>query len=293
MNSIYTQIELMKNDRRLGANQLLVQALQILKQASMVLPACSEKELYAKLLSISNDIKNSRPTMINIKNGMLCLEGILEEILSKSSDCYEMRKLSEYGISKMLEYLEECSQALAVNGASLLKDGMTLMTCSYSSSVLRALTLAHQMGISFTVFAMLSEYQGQSYGVSLLKQLKMQGIRGTPVTDLDMADYLIKSDKVIIGADALYIDGYIVNGFPSLELVETAYTVSPQIPVWALIDGLKIAGTDESMTVEPGFQKIPLHLFTGIVSEHGTILDNKDLKNLMLLTRNQWKINIS
>lgn len=277
MSNLFMKIQLYKQDRIHGASQLLLQALNIIREASDISSAAEKEELAREMISLADELAVCRPGMANITNGMALFKSSLNEALEFSQNVACLKQRINEVAASLVDCLENCARMLAENGARLLCDGMTVMTCSCSSSVLRVFFTARHRGINFKVVAARSEYQGRSYGSLLMDILHSGGIEGEVISDHSLAEYASTADLILIGADAFSPGEFIINGYPSLELVKASMQASPPVPVWSLVESIKTVQDHNSLCVEPGFQKIPLAYFAGVISERGVILGENNI----------------
>lgn len=104
-----------------------------------------------------------------------------------------------------------------------------VLTHSFSSLVLRALTLAHQQGKNLQVVCTASHPGGE--GIRLAKALAREGVAVTLVADLQAFTWLPKCQVMLVGADALCWDG-LVHKVGTRPLAVAAKQV--RVPVWSV-----------------------------------------------------------
>jgi translation initiation factor eIF-2B subunit delta len=95
------------------------------------------------------------------------------------------------------------------------------------------------------------------------------------VPDGKISKRIAKADKALVGADSITGDGYLINGKPTLLLAYAAK--SKDLPLYVACESAKFAipgyitkGTE----LESAFDRVPLDLVTGIITEKGTMLPN-------------------
>jgi translation initiation factor 2B subunit (eIF-2B alpha/beta/delta family) len=104
-----------------------------------------------------------------------------------------------------LESMEESVDRVAQNAASLIADGATVMTCSFSSTVLGAFREARKEGRRFTVIC--PESRPVCEGLALAANLGMDGIDASVITDAAVYRLLPEAQLVFVGADAISLRG--------------------------------------------------------------------------------------
>ncbi|HIE16709.1 MAG TPA: hypothetical protein EYP71_00750, partial [Dehalococcoidia bacterium] len=92
------------------------------------------------------------------------------------------------------------------------------------------------------------------------------------IPDSSIGLRLAQANKALVGADSITVDGYLINGKPTLFLAETAR--ESKIPLYVICETAKFDIRSYGATsteVEPGFDKTPVELVTGIITEKGTM----------------------
>jgi translation initiation factor eIF-2B subunit delta len=173
----------------------------------------------------------------------------------------ELVKSATKAVSKAVEY-----------ACGIIGDLDMVITCSYSSTVCQVLEMARQRETRFRVVAAESKVNDKAYGEITAKQLMKYEIPVEIVPDAKINLRISKADKALVGADSITADGYLVNGKPTLQLAQAAK--NKRIPFYVVCESAKftIRGyITKSTELEPGFDKTPLNLVTGIVTEKGTM----------------------
>lgn len=255
MKGIRQRVENFKADRVHGASQLLAMALNILKDAAMALPG-NQNTIIDQLESLAVEMAGARPGMVNIKNVMKWFRMSLS--LLDASEGEEPLRLKAAGMAGLFsEYCGEKSRLLIANAVRSIPNGGTLMTCSFSSTVLRTLQEANRLGTCFSVRVLESCWEDCRYGAAMHQELEKSGIISRLIKDTEATNYLPGTDLVLLGADTLFYDGTLINGFPSRELAAAAASSQPSVPVIALLESIKISRQTLAGRLQKGFQSVP------------------------------------
>jgi translation initiation factor 2B subunit (eIF-2B alpha/beta/delta family) len=165
------------------------------------------------------------------------------------------------------------------HAADRLPEGMVL-THSFSSLVFRSLVRAHRQGKRMRVICTASLPGGE--GVTLAKALQREGMEVLLVADLQAFAWLRESNLLLIGADALCLDG-LVHKVGTRPLAYFARAVG--VPVWSVATSEKrlplswseaMRGEAPPLTKQPLPQDPTLYdltewsLITAIITEQGT-----------------------
>ena len=133
-------------------------------------------------------------------------------------------------------------------------------TCSYSATVLRALTLTHRQNAGLRVLALRSS----GYGERLTDKLASVGVGVTLMDDSAVDEAAQQSTLALVGADRLLPSGAIINGSPTLLLARACQKAGR--PFYVACDTFKLGEGEER---EPGLDLVPPELVTGVFTERG------------------------
>jgi translation initiation factor eIF-2B subunit delta len=178
------------------------------------------------------------------------------------------------------------NQRIGERMVSLFPEGGTFMTNSFSATVHEA--LRHMAASGVEISAIVVESRPAREGVQLARALGEHGIRSTLIVDAGIAKYMDRADAVLVGGDAVSGD-FFVNKLGTHPMVLTAR--SSDVPVYLLASLLKLlleeevpevetphpvseveADAIDNVTVENVyFERVPLDLVSGIVTEDGVL----------------------
>lgn len=235
--------------------------------------------LYSKLLKCKSSLENARPTEPCLRNTLT----LLFYDVNENNFNTQIKK----NIVLAEEHFTKTHQVITEIGVKKIKDGMVVFTHCHSSAVLDILKQAKKNGIKFSVKN--TETRPLFQGRITAKELANEKI---PVEHfIDSAGRLaVKvSDIMIIGADAITTEGYVINKIGSEMFAEAAK--KKDIPVYVCTDSWKfdvatVYGYDEIIEQRYkeevwkdapsgvkisnfAFEKINPNLITGVISELG------------------------
>ncbi len=203
----------------------------------------------------------------------------------------DVRSLRDFMASKADEMVADTRQAvvrIARNTLGLVADGTTIMTHSYSSTVVAALQEVNSRRRGIRVVVTWSGPDGT--GEETARQLGGFGIPVTLIDDTAAAVHMPSVNILMLGADTVCADG-VVNAIGSCQLA--VVSAATRVPVYVLCDSLKfdpeLVREDADLedgepsglpagvaTSNPRFDFTPLELVTGIVTEDG-VLSSSDI----------------
>lgn len=261
MRTVPELIEAIRNDRVNGASTLTRQALDILQLAAARLPSQPPDHYLTALAGVALELSQVRPNMHSINHYMQCLLSEIKQVPLTGDLPSRMAGLTD----SLIQRWEESRSQLIMAGSSLIGQGNTIFSGSYSSTIIASLLLASQQDRDFSLLISVSRPQaGQpAYGANMARDLARLGINSTLIEDEKIANHMGKADMVILGADTVLADGSVINGYPSLGLAQSAYAQS--VPVYVLCEESKHSA-QSTIQLEPGFDLIPGELVTAVIS---------------------------
>lgn len=276
---IRKSISAIKKDRQHGATWLTGCALKVLLDYCDINISHASDKFSAEISEIVDELVAARPGMTSIANYAIKFG---EEFKSASTSSRSLVNLQKkgYAIASRLKQLNEKSaQLLTGKAIHIIKNRTIIMTCSYSDSICATLEQARNKGLDFKVLIIQSMVNKISYGQLVADRLIKSKIFCRLIPDDQIRWHAARADIVLMGADAVSLQGWLLNGTPSYELARVA--VSRKIPVYAICSQSKFdpRGFLASMRdPDTGFDIVPLDLFAGIITETGTY-NTKDIFN--------------
>lgn len=157
----------------------------------------------------------------------------LEPLLATDVDIH---KSLSY-IASLQQLLDESATNIASNFLTLLPKPQKILTMSRSSTVIEALSTAQEKKKIDHLFVL--ESRPMCEGVKTIRDFSGQGIPSTLIIDGAMADGVKNVDLVVVGADGISADGFLLNktGTFALALV----CLHQEKPLYVLCDSLKFS----------------------------------------------------
>lgn len=276
MNSkVLKEITQLKEDDVHGASWLSLHAINTLILAVSESQTTSVADLVQEIKKVAEELTSARPSITPITNYS---NQFLHQMVTRSQNENSLEAFKSFAETKGKELVKSATKAVskAVEYAcGIIGDLDTVLTCSYSSTVCQVLELARQRETRFRVITAESKFNDKAYGEITAKQLMKYEIPVELIADTDISLRISKADKALVGADSITADGYLVNGKPTLLLAQAAK--NKRIPFYVVCESAKftIGGyITKSTELEPSFDKTPLNLVTGIITEKGTMQPN-------------------
>jgi len=267
------QIQEIRQDRIHGASWLSRQAIGVMRLAVEKSEASNVADFLEELKAVGRGLMEASPSMASITN---CVSHLIYQVSQGSQAKKELDSIKKLARSKgneLIEDLEEAFFKATEQGAEAIEKGDRLMTCSYSSTICQTLKAAKIAGKEFHVLAAESRSSsGQAYGETTVEQLRSYGIPAEVIPDEGIKQYISKVRKALVGADSILADGSLINGTPSYALALAAK--KSQIPFYSLCETAKFDARSylgQQPELEEGFDRVPPHLVTGIITEEGVM----------------------
>jgi len=271
-SKIIEKLNKLKNDRVHGAGWLSRQAISTLNLAINESQARTVADFVEEIRTVAAELIKARPSITSIAN---YINQFLQQVILRSRSEKNLASLKSFAKAKGNELIKSSVRAVskAVEyGCGIITDFDTVITCSYSSTVCKVLELSRQRETKFRVIVAESRFKDKAYGEITAEQLMKHQIPAEIIRDENVQLRISKVDKALVGADSITADGYLINGTPTLILAQA--TKKKKIPFYTVCETAKfdIQGcTSKGTELEPGFDKTPLDLITGIITEKGTM----------------------
>jgi ribose 1,5-bisphosphate isomerase len=254
---------------------------------SIKAPYCSafrqEMEKAAEMLVAT------RPTAVSLPNAVhIVMTGFDGAKTTEEARSAVVRKAEQF-----IQSSQHAVEKIAQFGARHIRDGDTVLTHCNSEVALGCIIEAHRSGKEIEVFA--TEVRPRNQGHITIKTLNDAGVKTNFIVDSAVRSYIHDVDLVIVGADAVTVNGAVVNKIGTSQVAHTAaearvnmlvaaetYKFAPRTVIGELIEieerpgsevlPDEIARTLPNVTVRnPAFDVTPADFIDLIITEQGAI----------------------
>ncbi len=293
---IKQMIEDIRTDTTHGASQLARNAAVVFRQAAEISRASHAQAMIEELNEVGLELEKVRPAMAPLYNVVYGIMRVFAENLPGKFP-EEARRIAVGLADGAVQHSYLAVARVADYAAGLLKDGDTVLTHSYSSTVIAALRRAFQ---EKAIEALVTRSGAGRTGGALAADLNGYGLPVTLIDDTAIGIYLSRADVVLLGADRITRDAVLVNGVGTYPLVLAARQAG--VPCYAVCESLKFDPRIEASAVDledrdaaeidvgeaaleipranPHFDLTPLALLSGIVTEAGLMTPDQVLDKL-------------
>lgn len=276
-----SSLDRLKNDNSSGAHALTIQACELLSGLIADLPVTMPGNDFLELMArVGRQIVKAHPAIAPLRQMILGLLRTLESAVRQE----ELRVDAGRFFDRYLEWLREIRFRVAGHAALLIGGKKRILTHSFSTLVVEAIRESRLRGGSFEVIV--TESRPVYEGRLLSQHLAGLTIPVTLIVDAAAPGYVERCDLVLLGADRL-TESEFINKVGSLSIVMVADRLG--IPCYVLtgsdkylpesVEPVSLSGKSSREVwdeVPPGvtvdnsyFERIPLRLVTGIISEMG------------------------
>jgi len=272
-----------------GAGRIAREAAEALRHHAAEIRAVDIISFRREMDAAAQILIATRPTAVSLPNAVHMVMSGLERAVTMEEGRNGVINRAEQFIQSSRHAVENIVQF----GARHIRDGDTLLTHCNSEAALGCIIEAHRSGKEIEVFA--TEVRPRNQGYITIKTLNDAGIKTNFIVDSAVRSFINEVDLVIIGADAVTVNGAVVNKIGTSQVAHTAhearvnvlvaaetYKFAPRTIIGELITIEERAGneilTDEiartlqQVTVRnPAFDVTPAEYIDLIVTEAGAI----------------------
>ncbi len=274
-----------------GAGRIARYAIKTLKKVALSSSASNVEILYNELDRAAHRLLDSRPTAVSLPNSIRYLMHHAKILREKGVDLTYFKETLKEKAEKYIADSEHAVENIGRIGARRILDGDTVMTHCNSTAVLEIFRQAHKAGKRFEVYV--TETRPRFQGRLTAEGLIREGISPTFIVDSAMRYFMNKVDTVFVGADAIAVNGAVVNKIGTSMMALAAnearktflvaaesYKFSPETMIGELIkieerDAKEIirAGKKNSLLKirNPSFDVTPPEYVDAIITEKGVI----------------------
>ena len=237
-----------------------------------------------QLKELGNYMKEAQPAQAPLYNLVTSLQNRVLDALAKDAEIDELRRIVRGHVNAFIQSSHVAVLEIAGAAASQIKDGYTVFTHSYSSSVFAGLKQAKAADIRFHVIV--TESRPVFEGREMAAELAKLGLPVSFIVDAAVTSFIAQANIVLLGADIL-TESYFVNkiGTFPIALVAKNYKVpvyvvselSKCMPAKEAKDKQEERATKQVWDRAPKavtirnmhFEETPLTLVTGVITEQG------------------------
>jgi ribose 1,5-bisphosphate isomerase len=272
-----------------GAGRIARAAAGALRDHALSLPDSTATAFREEMERAAGILVATRPTAVSLPNAVhIVMSGLDGATTAGEARSGVIRRADEF-----IRSSRDAVERIGSIGARHIRDGDTVLTHCNSEVALACITEAHRSGKDITVFA--TEVRPRNQGLLTIRTLNDAGIRTNYIVDSAVRTFINDADLVIVGADAVTVNGAVVNKIGTSQVAHAAaearvsflvaaetYKFAPRTITGELIEieerpgsevlADEIARTLPHVTVRnPAFDVTPAQYIDLIITEEGAI----------------------
>jgi len=272
-----------------GAGRIARAAAGALRDHALTIKAPYYDAFRQEMEKAAATLVATRPTAVSLPNAVHIVMNGIGEVKTVEEARSGIVQRAEQFIQSSQNAVEKIGQF----GARHIRDGDTILTHCNSEVALGCIIEAHRSGKKIEVFA--TEVRPRNQGHITIKTLNDAGVKTNFIVDSAVRSFIHDVDLVIVGADAVTVNGAVVNKIGTAQVAHTAaearvnmlvaaetYKFAPRTVIGELIQieerpgnevlADEIARTLPNVTVRnPAFDVTPPEFIDLIITEQGAI----------------------
>jgi ribose 1,5-bisphosphate isomerase len=251
-----------KDMRIRGASKIARAAAEAMAEEARSIDVQTSAEFLERMRNAEALLLSTRPTAVSLPNALAYVMAPLE-----ASSAREPEGLRAIVVERAREFVENsqiATEKLGKIGAGLLGQGAVIMTHCHSLAVISIVKEATEEGKVITAYV--KETRPRHQGLITAKMLSAIGAKVLLIVDSAASYYMDRVDAVLIGADAIALDGSVVNKIGTH--MTTLAAAERHKPVFVAAETYKIALRYDTGSAIPIELRGAQEVVTGEFLEH-------------------------
>lgn len=208
-----------------GAGKIARVAAAQLRDLSTRIVSVQLDEFNREMKQAARILVNTRPTAVSLPNAV-------RAVMRYEGDSVEEAKASIKELADgFILNSENAVRKIGEIGARRIRDGDTIMTHCNSSAAISIMAAAHDAGKNIHVLA--TESRPRWQGHLTVKQLDEKGIKTSLIVDSAVRYFMKEVDLVVMGADAVTVNGSVINKIGTSQLALAAHEARKNVIIAA------------------------------------------------------------
>jgi ribose 1,5-bisphosphate isomerase len=210
-----------------GAGRIAREAAEALRRHATEIRAGNLVSFRREMESAAQTLVATRPTAVSLPNAVHIVMSGLDQArtLEDAQDGVILRA------EQFIHSSQHAVEKIAQFGARHIRDGDTILTHCNSEAALGCIIEAHRSGKEIEVYA--TEVRPRNQGLITIRTLDDAGIKTNFIVDSAVRSFIHEVDLVIVGADAVTVNGAVVNKIGTSQVAHTAHEARVNVLVAA------------------------------------------------------------
>jgi ribose 1,5-bisphosphate isomerase len=200
-----------------GAGRIARAAVRALQDEAETIRTDNLARFLAALQDAAGLLVATRPTAVSLPNAVHMVMSSLTGV----STIDEARSRFTTRCEDFIHSSEEAVEHIGTIGSHHIRDGDTILTHCNSEAALACILAAYQSGKEISVFA--TEVRPGNQGLQTIRSLNEAGIRTNFIVDSAVRFFINEIDLVVVGADAVAVNGAVVNKIGTSQIALAAH----------------------------------------------------------------------
>ncbi len=197
---------------------------RIARAAALALAEHAESLGSTDITEFSGEMKRAADLMAGTRPTAVSLPNAVNIVMASMAHAKTVPEAKLAIGSKAREFVQSSNQAverIGKIGARHIRDGDVILTHCNSEAALACLIEAKRSGKDFSVFA--TEVRPRNQGLLTIRVLNEAGIKTNFIVDSAVRSFINDIDLVITGADAVTVNGAVVNKIGTSQIALAAH----------------------------------------------------------------------
>jgi len=200
-----------------GAGRIARSAAAALREYAGEMEASDLQVFVSGMERAAEMLLETRPTAVSLPNAIHTVMAPL----TMAKDVEDARERIKKAADVFIRDSEQAVDRIAAIGARHIREGDTVLTHCNSEAALGCILEAARSGKEFEVFA--TEVRPRNQGLLTLRVLNDAGVRTNYIVDSAVRSFMNDVDLVVVGADAVTVNGAVVNKIGTSQIALVAH----------------------------------------------------------------------
>lgn len=215
MNQLQDTAEKIRTMEIRGAGRIASAAATAIRDYVKNLDAETIQGFDDKVQKAAKTLVNTRPTAVSLPNA------VWMSVKHSRTNVDDAREEIINNANRFINQADNALENIGKIGSKRIQDGDVVMTHCNSHAALSAITTAFEQGKNISVIT--TESRPRKQGLLNIKHLNDYNIPTTYIVDSAVRSCMKDVDKVIVGADAISVNGALINKIGTSQLALAAH----------------------------------------------------------------------
>ena len=218
VDTAYTEI---KDMRIHGAGRIARLAASALKNFTENSNVSDRDEFFNNLMTAGEKLRSARPTAVSLPNGVNIVLASSKKSYNSGASSGDIKEATIKAAEQFVHNSLDAYNKIGEYGGKRIRNGDTVITICNSEAAISILKKAHDMGKGIKIICCETRplFQGHKTAATLSKH----GCDVTIIIDSAARRFIDKVDRAVCGADAVAVNGAVVNKIGTSQLAAVAH----------------------------------------------------------------------